>query len=127
MEHQVCIDQFHGIDGLEQSRDRASGDQGQGLTVPQPDATNYPPARRRTPGDIMSEYRATSSRNARATSSESARPGRSASKFRLTCLHSPNPTAIQIATGVFGGGLALAVIFVASQLVVELLEFIAGR
>ena len=38
-----------------------------------------------------------------------------------------DPTAIQIATGVFGGGLALAVIFVASQLVVELLEFIAGR
>src|SRR6202040_2412776 len=44
----------------------------QGLTIPQPDATNYPPARHRTPGDIMSEYRATSSRNARATSSESA-------------------------------------------------------
>ena len=46
--------------------------QSQGLTIPQPDATNYPPARHRTPGDIMSEYRATSSRNARATSSESA-------------------------------------------------------
>ena len=46
--------------------------QSQGLTIPQPDATNYPPARHRTPGDIRSEYRATSSRNARATSSESA-------------------------------------------------------
>jgi IstB-like ATP binding protein len=32
----------------------------------------YPPARHRAPGDIMSESRATSSRNARATSSESA-------------------------------------------------------
>ena len=42
------------------------------LTAPQPDATNYPPARHRIPGDIMSERRATSSRNARATSSESA-------------------------------------------------------
>ena len=47
----------------------------QGLTIPQPDATNYPPARHRTPADIMSEYRATSSRNARATSSESAPRG----------------------------------------------------
>ena len=44
----------------------------QGLTAPQSDATNYPPARHRTPGDIISEPRATSSRNARATSSESA-------------------------------------------------------
>src|SRR6516162_4715170 len=42
------------------------------LTIPQLNATNYPPARHRTPGDIMSEYRATSSRNAWATSSESA-------------------------------------------------------
>jgi hypothetical protein len=42
------------------------------LTASQSDATNYPPARHRT-GDIMSEYRATSSRSARATSSESAR------------------------------------------------------
>ena len=39
------------------------------IDLPTPDATNYPPARHRTPGDIMSEYRATSSRNARATSS----------------------------------------------------------
>ena len=44
----------------------------QGLTILQPDATNYPPARHRTPNDIMSEYRATPSRNAQATSSESA-------------------------------------------------------
>jgi len=44
----------------------------QGLTAPQSDATNYPPARHRTPGEIISEPRATSSRNARATSSESA-------------------------------------------------------
>jgi len=44
------------------------------LTIPQLNATNYPPARHRTPGDIMSEYRARSSRNARATSSESSHP-----------------------------------------------------
>ena len=43
-----------------------------GLTAPQPDGKNYPPARHRTPGDFMSECRATSSRNARAASSESA-------------------------------------------------------
>ena len=42
------------------------------LILPQPNARNYPPARHRSPGDIMSEYRATSSRNARATSSKSA-------------------------------------------------------
>jgi hypothetical protein len=46
-----------------------------GLTALQTDATNHAPARHRTPGDIMSEYRATSSRNARATSSESASQG----------------------------------------------------
>lgn len=44
----------------------------QELTAPQRSAKNYPPARHRTPGDIMSEYPAASSRNARATSSESA-------------------------------------------------------
>jgi hypothetical protein len=42
------------------------------LTAAPPNAKNYPPARHRTPGDIMSEHRATPSRNARATSSESA-------------------------------------------------------
>jgi hypothetical protein len=42
------------------------------LTAPSPNAKNCQPARHRTPGDIMSEHRATSSRNARATSSESA-------------------------------------------------------
>jgi hypothetical protein len=42
------------------------------LTISQPDDKNHSPARHRSPGDIMSEYRATSSRNAWATSSESA-------------------------------------------------------
>jgi hypothetical protein len=41
-------------------------------TAPSPNAKNCQPERHRTPGDIMSEHRATSSRNARATSSESA-------------------------------------------------------
>jgi hypothetical protein len=39
---------------------------------PRRQCKNCQPARHRTPGDIMSEHRATSSRNARATSSESA-------------------------------------------------------
>ena len=38
-----------------------------------PNAKNCQPARHRTPGDIRSEHRARSSRNAWATSSESAR------------------------------------------------------
>ena len=38
-----------------------------------------------------------------------------------------DPAAVQIATGVFGGGLALAVIILASLMLVELLKFIAGR
>jgi hypothetical protein len=38
-----------------------------------------------------------------------------------------DPTAVQIATGVFGGGLALVAIFVTWQLIVELLKFISGR
>jgi hypothetical protein len=42
------------------------------LTELPPNAKNYPPVRHRATGDIMSEHRATSSRNARATSSESA-------------------------------------------------------
>ena len=44
----------------------------QGLTAPSPNAKNCQPAWHRTPGDIMSEHRATSSRKARATSSETA-------------------------------------------------------
>jgi hypothetical protein len=42
------------------------------LTVPQPNARNYRASKSTSPGDIMSEHRATSSRNARATSLESA-------------------------------------------------------
>jgi hypothetical protein len=38
-----------------------------------------------------------------------------------------DPTAVQIATGVFGGGLALAAIFIAWRLIVELLKFITDR
>src|SRR5438552_14639418 len=55
-----------------------------------PNAKNYPPARHRTPGDIMSEHRATSSRNARATSSESARHGR---RLWVSFGVTTNPTA----------------------------------
>jgi hypothetical protein len=44
----------------------------QALTTPQPNARNYPASEAPDPDDIMSEHRATSSRNARATSSESA-------------------------------------------------------
>jgi integrase/recombinase XerD len=66
------------------------------LTIPQLNATNYPPARHRTPGDIMSEYRARSSRNARATSSES--PG-----IALVIDHAPGMMAdiirMALATG----------------------------
>jgi hypothetical protein len=43
------------------------------LTLPKPKGTNPPPARHPTPGGIMSEQWARSSRNAWATSSESAR------------------------------------------------------
>jgi hypothetical protein len=46
---------------------------GSAFTIcPPPDANNCQPARHRTPGDIMSDHQAKSSRNARATSSESA-------------------------------------------------------
>ena len=53
---------------LRRSRDQPS----KGLTTPATRCNKCQPARHRTPGGIMSEHRATSSRNARATSSESA-------------------------------------------------------
>jgi hypothetical protein len=38
-----------------------------------------------------------------------------------------DPTAIQIATGVVGGGLALAIVLIAWQLAVMLLSFMVDR
>jgi dolichol-phosphate mannosyltransferase len=58
------------------------------LTGPQPNVTNYPPARVPEPGNIMSKRRAASSRNVRGTSSESA-PLDGAVAL---CLPPPTPT-----------------------------------
>jgi hypothetical protein len=62
----------------------------QGLTGPPPNAKNYSPARRQTPGDIMSESWATLSRNPRAASSEFAQwaawvPSAGATSSSFTC------------------------------------------